>query len=165
MPDQSQYRPQVGQQTERSPQHADSPPAPAYTPPPADITKDPKKKSGFNFGKEERAAGKAGEHNLGIQFIEVWVGNARSARFTIQTSQGNALEAIVEQAAYNRTCSGTGAISTAVLPVAPIGTKGKVTARDTTTGEVLEKPWTWIDIGGAGASNLWATIKRLFWKG
>jgi hypothetical protein len=55
-------------------------------------------------------------------------------------------------------------LETKVLPVAPIGTKGTIIARDTTTAEMLEQPFSWIDIDSCG-SGLWAMIKRLFWKG
>jgi hypothetical protein len=118
----------------------------------------------FQVGEEQRALGRSGERNLQLKFTDVWLGSARSGRFNLQTSAGNGLEATIEQAVYRRTYGGTGMLETQALPVAPIGTKGKIVARDTTTGEVLELAFTWIDIG-RGGGGLWAMIKRLFWKG
>lgn len=121
-------------------------------------------KPGLNLEESKATAGRAGERNLGIEWIDVWVGNNRSARFNLKTSANNGLEVLVEQAAYKKTYQGTGTVHTQVLPVAPIGTKGRLTARDTTTGETLEQPWTWVSLGGWGGSGLWEIIKRLIWK-
>jgi hypothetical protein len=172
MTDQNQYRQQQNQPPDARSRPADPPPAtappaynptPAYTPPPADVTQDSKTKTRFKLSEEKRAAGKAGEQNLRLQWINVSLGSADSARFNVQTAQGNALEVTIEQTAYNRTYSGTGTVATSVVPVAPIGTKGKVTAIDTTTGETIEQKFTWHDVGGS--AGFWEMIKRLFWKG
>jgi hypothetical protein len=130
--------------------------------PPAPAREDSKSQMGFQIGEDQRAEGKAGEHNLTLQIADVWVGGARSCRCTVQTADGNGLEVTVTQATYRRIYNGTGTVETSVLPVAPIGTKGKLIAHDTTTGEVLEQPYTWINIGGG--FSLWAIIKRLLSK-
>jgi hypothetical protein len=83
--------------------------------------------------------------------------------FDVATRPGHGLEVVVEQLAYRKTYTGTGALKTAVVPVVPIGTKGRIIARDTTTGETVEQPWTWRLWRRGG--GLWARIKRLFWKG
>jgi len=82
--------------------------------------------------------------------------------FDVTTRAGHGLEVVIEQQAYRRVYTGTGSLKTAVCPVAPIGTKGRIIARDTTTGETVEQPWTWHLIGRGG--GLWAFIKRLLWK-
>jgi hypothetical protein len=170
MTDQSQYARHDNQQPDaRSVEHppVSAPPAynpgPAYAPPPVDVAQDSKNKTGFRLSEEKRSAGKSGEHNLTLQWIETSVGNAQSARFNVQTAPGNALEVTIEQTAYNRSYNGTGTVATSVVPVAPVGTKGKVTAVDTTTGETLEQKFTWYNVGGS--ASFWEMIKRLFWKG
>jgi len=125
------------------------------------------KKLGFKAGEAKIALGRAGEHHLAIQWIDVPLENCKSARFNVTTSPGNALEVQMLQNAYKKTYSGTGSVSTQVLPAAPIGTRGKMTVRDTTTGETLEQDWTWYELGGWGKTpgpGLWETIKRLIWK-
>jgi hypothetical protein len=117
----------------------------------------------FKAGKTTITLGRAGEHNLAIQWIDVDLVAYMSARFDIRTAPENALEVQVEQNLYKKNYSGNGSISTTVLPAAPTGTTGKLTARDTTTGEMLEVPWIWYNMGGRGP-GLWAMIKRLIWK-
>jgi hypothetical protein len=165
MTDQSQFRPQPQQQTENRTQQAEPPPvsAPEYAPPLPGVATDSEKKSGFVLGEEKRAAGKAGERNIQFQWIDQWVGNGRSARFNVATAAGNPLEVTIQQQSYSRSYGGVGTVSTGLIPVAPIGTKGKVVCQDTATGEVFEKPWTWHLIGSGG--GLLEMIKRLFWKG
>ena len=163
MPDQGQYRQQQNQQTQNRTREAEAPPIsqPEYSPPTA--PPDPGKKSGFQMGPEKRTAGKAGESNLSVERIEEWVGHNRSARFNVKTAPGNSLEVTIHQESYHRPYTGVGAAATGLIPVAPIGTKGKVVCIDTTTGETLERPWRWQLLGrGFG---LWQLIKNLIWKG
>jgi hypothetical protein len=87
-----------------------------------------------------------------------------SAHFIVKTAPGNTLEVTMQQLGYKKNFTGTGAVQTQLIPLAPIGTKGKVMARDTTTGETYEQPWTWILTGGFGGLGLWAMIKKLFVK-
>lgn len=134
-----------------------------------DISEQPQtgKKLGFKAGEAKIALGRAGEHNLAIQWIDVPLENCKSARFNVTTAQGNALEVQMQQNAYKKTYSGTGSVSTQVLPAAPKGTRGKMTVRDTTSGETLEQDWVWYELGGWGKTpgpGLWETIKRLIWK-
>ena len=84
--------------------------------------------------------------------------------FDVATRPGHGLEVVVEQLAYRKTYTGTGTLKTGVVPVVPIGTKGRIIARDTTTGETVEQPWTWKLLRGGGG-GLWQLIKRLIWKG
>jgi hypothetical protein len=122
------------------------------------------KQSAFKAGQATITLGRAGEHNLAIQWIDVDLVAYMSARFDIRTAPGNALEVQVEQNLYKKNYNGSGSISTTVLPGAPTGTTGKLTARDTATGEMLEVPWIWYNMGGRGGPGLWETIKRLIWK-
>jgi hypothetical protein len=167
MTDHSQRRQQQNQQTQDRARQADPPPVsrPEYSAPPPASTTEPAKKSGFKMGEEKRTAGKAGEQNIKFQWIEQWVGNARSARFDVCTAPENGLEVVIQQQSYNRPYVGTGSVATGTIPVAPIGTKGKVICTDQSSGEVFEKDWTWHLIGGGAGMGLWQMIKNLFWKG
>ena len=123
------------------------------------------KASGAKMGLIKATAGVAGEHNLSLEWINV----GRAARFNVKTVSANTLEVLTEQLAYKKTYSETGVVHTQVIPFAPIGTKGKLIARDTVTGETLEQPWTWVLLGGGGGrqgvfSWLWDALKRSLWK-
>jgi len=84
--------------------------------------------------------------------------------FDVTTRPEHGLEVTIEQLAYRKVYTGTGALKTGLTPIVPIGTKGRIIARDTTTGETVEQPWTWRPRGGSGG-GLWQLIKRLLWKG
>src|SRR6476661_740350 len=101
------------------------------------------KAASIKAGRAVATKGRAAESNLAIVWIDVWIGNAKPCRFDVKTAPGNGLEVIVEQLAYRKTYTGTTAISTQPVPIAPEGTPLKVIARDTTTGEVLEQPGYW----------------------
>jgi hypothetical protein len=85
--------------------------------------------------------------------------------FDVATRPGHGLEVVMEQRAYRKVYTATGSLKTGLAPNAPIGTKGRVIARDTTTGETVEQPWTWHLIRGDSGGGLWQLIKRLLWKG
>jgi hypothetical protein len=121
-------------------------------------------KSGFKAEAATVTLGRAKEKNIQVKWIDVLLGNSKSCRFEIRTADGNALEAMIEQRVYRQPYSGAGAINTQAVPVAPIGTKGKLIVRDTTTGERFEQPWTWYAMGGGSSFSLWEAIKRLFWN-
>ena len=111
-------------------------------------------------------AGKAGEKNITIQWIDIWIGNFKPCYFEVATLPGHGLEFTIEQLAYKKTYTGTGSLTTQPLPNAPVGTKNTLIARDTTTGEVLEQHGVWYDMSGRGGGmSLWALIKKLLWKG
>jgi hypothetical protein len=118
----------------------------------------------FKTGQTQVTLGRSGEHNLAVEWIDVDLVTYMSARFNVKTSPENGLDIQIEQDAYKKAYRGNGSVSTAVLPGAPVGTIGKLTARDTTTGEMLEVPWTWYNMGSRGGPGLWALIKRLIWK-
>ena len=137
-----------------------------YVPEPATTTLEDtqttgKQKPAVSMGEKKVTAGRAGERNIAIQWISTPVGNHMSARFNVTTAAGNPLEVTIGQLEYRRVFTGEGTVATAVVPVAPIGTAGKLIARDVATGEIAEQPWKWYLIGGGGWS-LWGLIKRLF---
>jgi hypothetical protein len=83
--------------------------------------------------------------------------------FVVTTRDGHPLEVVVEQKSYRKVYTGVGALKTGLTPIAPIGTKGRIVAKDMTSGETVEQPWTWRLIGRSG--GLWQTLKKLLWKG
>jgi len=103
------------------------------------------------------------EPSVRIEKFWVEVDGHLPCGFDVATRPAHGLEVVVEQLAYRKTYTGTGTLKTAVVPVVPIGTKGRIIARDTTTGETMEQPWTWRPRGGRG--GFLQLIKRLLWKG
>jgi hypothetical protein len=83
--------------------------------------------------------------------------------FDVTTRPEHGLEVVIEQLAYRKVYTGTGTLKTGLTPIVPIGTTGRIIARDTTTGETVEQPWTWRLL--SGGSGLWQLIKKLLWKG
>lgn len=106
-------------------------------------------------------AGKDGASNIRIQWIKVSLPHAEPCRFAVTTAPGNSLEVSMEQMSYHRSYQGTSAVQTDITPVAPNGTRGKLTVHDLTTGETLEQPWVW-RAGAGGWSGLWELLKKLF---
>jgi hypothetical protein len=110
-------------------------------------------------------AGANGERNIAIEWIPVPMPNAVPVRFNVRTASGNPLEVVLEQLAYRRSHEGTGAVQTSITPVAPIGTPGRVIARDIATGEIVIQPWKWRQLGGGGGGGgFFEWLKQLFWK-
>ena len=123
------------------------------------------KAASIKAGTAVATKGRAAESNISIKWIDVWIGNMKPCRFDVTTAEGHALEVIVEQLAYRKIYTGTTSISTQPVPTAAAGTRLKVIARDLTTGEVLEQPGYWYDMGAGGFfASLWKTIKSLFWN-
>lgn len=123
------------------------------------------KKSDMKREEAKVTEGKDGARNLRVQWIDVHLPNAQSCRFAITTTANNSIEAVMEQKAYRRAYQGTSSLQTDIVPVAPVGTKGKLTVRDLTTGETFEQPWTWHIVGSEAALWFWQLIKRFFSTG
>ena len=121
----------------------------------------------MSLGELKVTAGRSGERNILIEKFWVQVGNAFPCGFNVKTLAGNNLEVTLEQLSYKKPHYGTGKLTTTIIPVVPIGTKGRVIVHDTTTGEIAEQPWTWHLLGGGGIGSfggIWSFIKRLLWK-
>jgi hypothetical protein len=119
--------------------------------------------SGRKVEQSVRSAGRAGEQHITIQGTDVSVGASISCYFTVRTAPGNGLQVTIAQGSYSKTWQATGSVVTGIIPVGPIGLHGKVTVRDTTSGETFEEPYVWYSLNNARFS-LWTAIKRLFWK-
>lgn len=119
------------------------------------------KKSDMKLEEARVTEGKDGARNLRVEWIDVHLPNADSCRFAITTTTGNAVEAVMEQKSYRQSYQGTSSLQTGIVPVAALGTKGKLTVHDLATGETFERPWTWCTVGG-GWSGFWALLKQWF---
>lgn len=117
-----------------------------------------KGKSDMAIEEAQVTAGKEGARNISVQWIDVHLPHAKPCRFVVTTAAGNALEVVMEQKSYNKSYHGTSSVATGITPVAPHGTRGKLTVKDLATGETLEQPWMW----RSGAGGLWELLKRLF---
>lgn len=111
-------------------------------------------------------AGRNGERNIRLDMTAVWILPNRSAWFTVTTAAGNGLEVTIEQLSYRKRFEGTTSLKTDVLPIAPIGTPGRILIEDTTTGETYEMKWTWVRLGGGGSfwGAIWKFLKKMFVK-
>jgi hypothetical protein len=121
------------------------------------------KQPSIKVDERKATAGAAGARNIKIQWLDVWVGNAKPCKFVINTAPGNGLEATVTQLSYRKTYAGAGTINTQVIPVAPVGTRIKIAVTDNTTGESVEELGHWYDMGRS--FSLWDAIKRAIWPG
>ena len=114
------------------------------------------------MGELKRTAGRTGERSITLEKFWVQVGNAFPCGFKVGTLAENELEVTLEQLSYRRIHTGRGALTTQVIPVVPIGTNGRVIARDIATGEIVEQPWKWQRIGPL--SRFWDLIRKLLFK-
>ena len=175
MADQSQSQSQEQKQQQRREQKksAEAPPGKRDAPEPVRTSEQRTggqtgKAPGFKAEPQKVTLGRAATQTLAIEWIPAPIpwpqgGTAQSVRFRVTTSGGAAIEARLEQLVYNRTESGQGSLMTQIVPAAPIGTRGKLIARDPATSETVEQPWVWVNLGGGW--SLWGLIKRLIWPG
>ena len=106
----------------------------------------------------------AAEPSVAIEKFWIEVDGNQPAGFDVTTRETHGLEVVLEQRSYRKVYTGTGSVRTDLTPIAPIGTKGRIIARDLTSGETLEQPWTWQLIRG-DSGGFWQVIKKLLWKG
>jgi hypothetical protein len=138
-----------------------APPAREIPQPAAETGK--KQDSALKPEKAVAVAGHAGERHISIEWVPVQISGHVPVYFIVTTAAGNPLEVQVEQLVYHKSYAGTEKVQTNVIPIAPIGTKVKVSVRDTATGETLEQIGTWRLIGGGSLFGwLFSMLKRLF---
>jgi hypothetical protein len=160
--EQTQYK--TKEQPDERPAERKSNPPEAYVSEPTTFTLDDtqtnaKQKPAVKMEEQKVTAGRNGERNIRIEWINVPVGIHISARFNITTQPGNELEVTMLQLEYRKVFNGQGTVSTTMVPVAPIGTPGKMIVRDVTSGEIVEQPWKWRSLGRN--LSLWGWIKEL----
>jgi hypothetical protein len=96
--------------------------------------------------QETAKAGRAGERNLRVESVPVWVNGHRPSYEIVSSLEEHPLEVLVEQLSYRKHYQGRGRVQTQVIPVVPIGTPGRLLARDLQTGEELEVTWRWVPL-------------------
>jgi len=125
---------------------------------------DEKTPQGLKAGNPRSIAGRTGERSLAIEPWGASIGNTPSVGFKVSTVPENGLEVIIEQMAYKKTYTGTGTVTTQLVPIACTGTTGKLIVRETVTGETYEQPWTWVSLSeartGRGLSALAQRLRR-----
>lgn len=103
----------------------------------------------------EPVAGQANDPSLSFDWRVVELGGNRSFGCTVTNASGNPLNVRIEQLSYAKTLREEGPVNIAVLPAAVAGTRGRLVARDETSGAIAEFTWQWQPIGKTkGASSL-----------
>ena len=161
-PQEQQHRARPQERAKEQPRSAStSQPRTADQPALQDTSSEKQRQTDMALDEATVMAGRDGALNIKVQWIRVSLPHADPCKFAVTTAVGNALEVSMEQRSYHRSYQGTSSVMTDITPVAPLGTKGKLTVHDLTTGETLEQPWTWRSRAG-GLFGLWELLKRLF---
>lgn len=104
---------------------------------------DGEKKASLEIAEQVVTAGRAGEQNLRIEWIDVEVNGYGCVRFNVATVAGNELDVEMQQLSYRRKYTGSSTLATDITPIVPVGSRGKLIAIDVSTGETLEMTWIW----------------------
>jgi hypothetical protein len=96
---------------------------------------------------------KGSDASLGFVWQPVDVDTNRSCSCVVRTADDHALSVRVEQPPYDRTLRGTGSVKVELIPMAGVGAKGRLIARDEVTGATAEFTWEWKPIGKAKWAN------------
>jgi hypothetical protein len=109
--------------------------------------------------------GAGGAKNLTTQWVDVWLPGGKPMYIIVNTLPGNDLAVHIEQHGWKKDYVAKGSVKTDVTPIAPIGTRGHLLAKDTTTGEELRVDFHWGPLGGPSLlARLIKLIKGLFTK-
>jgi hypothetical protein len=73
------------------------------------------------------------------------------------------LTVTVDQSSYGRTLSGTGSVQVHAIPVAPVGTAGRLIARNDSTGGTAEFTWEWRALRGSTSANPQRSLGKWSW--
>ena len=96
----------------------------------------------------------AGDGSIGVAWRPIQLGPAQSYGCTVTGASNGALAVTIEQGAYQKTSSGTGSVDIAAIPVAAIGTSGRLVASDRATGASVRFEWQWRSDTGAAPAGL-----------
>jgi hypothetical protein len=97
------------------------------------------------------AAAPGNAATLDFDWEPMVLGTNRSCMCTVTTDEDQALSVMLEQGTYRRSFDGTGSARVAVIPPAPLGTAGTLTARNVVTGASATYTWQWQSIQTAPA--------------
>jgi hypothetical protein len=107
--------------------------------------------------------GAGGAKNLTTQWVDVWLPGGKPMYIIVGTLPSNDLQVSIEQRSWKKTYAAKGRVQTDIVPIAPIGTTGKLTARDATTGEEVTINFSWGPISGPSLlARLIKLVKGLF---
>jgi len=81
--------------------------------------------------------------SIGFEWKQVAVETNCTCSCAVSVDGGHALSVRVQQPPYDRTLKGTGSVNVAAIPVASIGAKGRLVARDEVSGATAEFTWEW----------------------
>ena len=124
---------------------------------------DTQRQSTIEVQEETRVDGKGGERNLATQWVDVFLPDGKPMYIIVTTLPDHDLEVSIEQRSWKKSYAAKGRVQTDVVPIAPIGTTGKLVAKDATTGEELTVDFHWHAMGGTSLFGLIVKLlKRLF---
>ena len=107
--------------------------------------------------------GTGGARNLAYEWVDVWLPGGKPMYIIVKTLPENDLQVAIEQRSWKKSYAAKGRVQTDVTPIAPIGTTGKLVAKDTTTGEELTVNFHWGPISGPSLlARLLKFVKGLF---
>jgi hypothetical protein len=121
------------------------------------------RQSTIEVQEETRVEGKGGAKNLATQWVDVWLPDGKPMYIIVTTLPEHDLQVSIEQRSWKKSYAAKGRVQTDVVPIAPIGTTGKLVAKDATTGEELTVNFHWYAMGGTSLFALIVKlVKRLF---
>src|SRR5512146_618654 len=83
------------------------------------------------------------DSRFGFEWKSRAIGSNHTWGCVVSAAEGEAISVRVAQLPYDRTLRGVGAVEVIAIPVAPVGTRGTLMARNESTGAVAEFNWTW----------------------
>jgi hypothetical protein len=81
--------------------------------------------------------------SLGFEWKQVKLGSNQSWGFTVTSSDGSSLSAVLEQGTYRKSLQGTGSLNVPIVPPAANGTNGSLSVTNDSTGAVARYTWQW----------------------
>lgn len=91
--------------------------------------------------------------SIGFEWKQVAVETNRTCSCIVSVDGEHALSVRVQQPPYDRTLKGTGSVNVAAIPVASIGAKGRLVAKDEVSGAAAEFTWEWMPVSKAKWAN------------
>lgn len=120
-------------------------------------------KSGITTEEATVVEGAGGARNISYQWIDVWLPGGKPMYIIVNTLPDHELQVMIEQNSWKKNYVARGNIKTDVVPIAPIGTRGKLVAKDAATGEEHTVNFIWRQIVDQSLfAKFVAFIKSLF---
>jgi hypothetical protein len=145
---------QLGQRLQsQAPTQSRSTPTPAVELPRMDVAA-PAKPAGppTNLSIDPTPAD-ANDASLSFEWHTVTLGSNQTFGCTISIASGESLSVRIEQPPYEKAVRGDGTVELAVIPVAALGTHGRLIATNEVSGATAEFTWQWQPPGKKGAKS------------